>query len=134
MINWLDMLLMRKEFQMKPLINIFKLLSDETRLRIIVLLAQNELCVCELSYILDVSQPNISKNLTKLKELNLVTSQRREKFIFYKIKTDNKILNHIVRDILDNIEVYPQLVIDQNKNIDNQKLWDQCCNHHTIQL
>ncbi len=119
---------------MKPLINIFKLLSDETRLRIIVLLAQNELCVCELSYILDVSQPNISKNLTKLKELNLVTSQRREKFIFYKIKTDNKILNHIVRDILDNIEVYPQLVIDQNKNIDNQKLWDQCCNHHTIQL
>ncbi|WP_026394320.1 ArsR/SmtB family transcription factor [Acetobacterium malicum] len=119
---------------MKPLINIFKILSDETRLRIIVLLAQTELCVCELSYILDVSQPNISKNLTKLKELNLVTSQRREKFIFYKIKTDNEILNHIVKDIIDNIAVYPQLIIDQNKNIDNQKLLDQCCNHHAIQL
>ncbi|MEO1814390.1 MAG: metalloregulator ArsR/SmtB family transcription factor [Acetobacterium sp.] len=119
---------------MKPLIDIFKILSDETRLRIIVLLAQNELCVCELSYILDVSQPNISKNLTKLKELNLVTSQRREKFIFYKIKTDNEILNHILKDIIDNIAVYPQLVIDQKKNIDNQKLLDQCCNHHTIQL
>lgn len=119
---------------MKPLINIFKILSDETRLRIIVLLAQNELCVCELSYILDVSQPNISKNLAKLKELNLVTSQRREKFIFYKLCNDSKILNPIAKDILDNIETYPQLVIDQSRNIDKQKLLDQCCNHHTIQL
>ncbi len=119
---------------MKPLINVFKILSDETRLRIIVLLAQSELCVCELSYILDVSQPNISKNLAKLKELNLVSSQRKEKFIFYKLKSENMILIHILKDILDNLENYPQLVIDQSRNIDNQKLLDQCCNHHFIQL
>jgi ArsR family transcriptional regulator len=120
---------------MEKLINIFKILSDETRLRIIILLAQKELCVCELSYILSVSQPNISKNLSKLKDLNLVTSERKEKFIFYKLKNDNKILNHIVKDVLDNLEDYPQLVVDQSRNQGNQKLLDQCCNyHHTIQL
>jgi len=119
---------------MKGLINIFKILSDETRLRIIILLDQKELCVCELSYILEVSQPNISKNLSKLRELNLVTSERKEKFIFYKLKNENKVLTRIVRDISDNLEDYPQLVIDQIRNIDNQKLLDQCCNHHTIQL
>jgi len=119
---------------MKLLINVFKILSDETRLRIIILLAQNELCVCELSYILNVSQPNISKNLAKLKELNLVTSQRKEKFIFYQLKNNNIILTHILNDILENIEDYPQLVFDQSRNIDNQKLLDQCCNHHFIQF
>lgn len=118
---------------MEQLINIFKILSDETRLRIIILLVQKELCVCELSYILEVSQPNISKNLSKLKDLNLVTSERKEKFIFYQLKNENKILTRIVKDILDNLDDYPQLVLDQSKNIDNQKLLDQCCNHHTIQ-
>lgn len=119
---------------MKQLIDIFKILSDETRLRIIILLAQKELCVCELSYILEVSQPNISKNLSKLKDLNLVASERKEKFIFYKLKNENMILEHIVKDVLDNLENYPQLVIDQIGNVDNQKLLNQCCNHHTIQL
>ncbi len=39
---------------MEKLVNIFKIFSDETRLRIIVLLAQQELCVCELSGMLDI--------------------------------------------------------------------------------
>ncbi|AWW25189.1 ArsR/SmtB family transcription factor [Acetobacterium carbinolicum] len=114
---------------MKSLINIFKVLSDETRLRIILLLTQSELCVCELSYILDVSQPNVSKNLAKLKELSLVTSQRKEKYIFYQLRNDNMILTHILNDILDNLEDYPQLVTDQNRNDGNLKWLDQCCNH-----
>lgn len=119
---------------MKQLTDIFKILSEETRLRIIILLAQSELCVCELSYVLAVSQPNISKNLSKLKDLNLVAWERKERFIFYKLKTDNKMLTHIVKDILDNLENYPQLVIDQSRNIDNQKLLDHCCNHQSIQV
>lgn len=119
---------------MKPLINIFKILSDETRLRIIVLLAQNELCVCELSHILDVSQPNISKNLAKLKELNLVTTHRKEKFIYYQLKNDNIMLTHILKDVLDNLDNYPQLVIDQNRNNGDQKLLDQCCQRPLMQF
>ncbi|NCC79781.1 MAG: ArsR family transcriptional regulator, partial [Clostridia bacterium] len=50
---------------MNDLLNIFKTLSDETRLRIVMLLHHDELCVCEMSGILDVSQPTISKGLSK---------------------------------------------------------------------
>jgi Predicted transcriptional regulators len=64
---------------MNKLINIFKILSDETRLRIIILLAQEELCVCQISGVLNVSQPKVSKSLSRLRDLNLVIDERKEK-------------------------------------------------------
>lgn len=112
---------------MNQLVNIYRILSDETRLRIIILLAQKELCVCELSHILEVSQPTVSKNLSKLRDMNLVTTERKEKFIFYKLKTENAILERTVKGILDNLDDYPQLIIDKNKHVDNKKIQDQCC-------
>jgi len=112
---------------MNHLVNIYRILSDETRLRIIILLAQKELCVCELSHILAVSQPTVSKNLSKLRDMNLVTTERKEKFIFYKLKTENAILERTVKGILDNLDDYPQLIIDKNKQVDNKKILDQCC-------
>ena len=48
---------------MNRLTNIFKLMSDETRLRIIMLLNRETLCVCEISGILNIPQPRISQNL-----------------------------------------------------------------------
>ena len=76
---------------MNQLTNIFKILSDETRLRIIILLYQEELCVCELSGILDVPQPKISKNLAKFRDMNLVVDERKDKFVFYSLKDENKV-------------------------------------------
>ena len=67
---------------MSQLINLFKLLSDESRLRIIMMLYHQELCVCQLTGILEISQPTISKNLSKLRDLNLVKDTRKEKFVF----------------------------------------------------
>ena len=81
---------------MNQLTNIFKILSDETRLRILLLLYNEELCVCELSGILNVPQPKISKNLSKLRDMNLVTDIRKEKFVFYSLKTENKILLKLI--------------------------------------
>ncbi|MEI7884142.1 MAG: metalloregulator ArsR/SmtB family transcription factor [Clostridia bacterium] len=112
---------------MNQLVNVFKLLSDETRLRIILLLAQQELCVCQLSGILNASQPKVSKNLSKLRDLNFVFDERREKFVFYKLKTDNQILMNTVTNILASLEIYPQLVLDQKKLTDIEKYLSQCC-------
>jgi ArsR family transcriptional regulator len=44
----------------------FKVLSDETRLRILILLDRRELCVCEICQILDLSQPKVSRHLAKI--------------------------------------------------------------------
>lgn len=55
---------------------IFKALGEPTRLRIIKLLAEQELCVCELEEIMQISQPRISQHLKVLKQAGLVDERR----------------------------------------------------------
>ena len=111
---------------MNQLTNIFKILSDETRVRIIVLLYQEELCVCELSGILDVPQSRISKNLSKLRDLNLVVDERKEKFVFYKLKTYNKLFLNTIENIMKDFDSYPHLIIDKNRLSDKEEYLNQC--------
>jgi len=92
---------------------LFKLLSDETRLRVLVLLYQSDLCVCEICGILEEPQPKISKILSKLRDLNLVTDTRREKFVFYTLSLDETILTQTLSLILSNLDKYPYLQNDQ---------------------
>ena len=112
---------------MNQLINVFKILSDETRLRIVVLLAQQELCVCQLCGILDVTQPKVSKNLSKLRDMNLVVDDRKEKFVYYRLKTNNAVLTNSIENILKSMEEYPQLITDKNRLKDKEKYLNQCC-------
>ena len=100
---------------MENLTTLFKILSDQTRLRIILLLSQKEFCVCQLCDILEQDQPKISKNLSKLRDLDLVTTERREKFIFYRLKDDHKTLNGIIEGIFKNSKDYPQIQSDQKR-------------------
>ncbi|NCA68162.1 MAG: ArsR family transcriptional regulator, partial [Clostridia bacterium] len=65
---------------MSYLIEFFKLVSDETRLRIVILLAQQELAVCEICGILKLTQPKVSKHLGKLRDMNFVIDKRNEKY------------------------------------------------------
>ena len=101
--------------KMNEIMNIFKTLSDETRLRIIMLIHFDELCVCEISGILDVTQPTVSKGLSKLRDLNLVTDTRREKYVYYKLREDDKVLKNIVSDLAENLEKYPVLLDDYKR-------------------
>jgi DNA-binding transcriptional ArsR family regulator len=65
----------------------FQALADETRLRCMVLLQQHgELCVCELTYALDVSQPKISRHLAHLKAAGVVRDRRQGVWIFYTVR------------------------------------------------
>lgn len=111
---------------MKELITVFKLLSDETRLRIIFLLSQKELCVCQLSGVLQEAQPKISKNLSKLRDLDLVTSERREKYIFYSLNHNNDMLKVIIDAVCENMNNYPQLLSDQEGAKNSDLILAQC--------
>ncbi len=62
----------------------FKALSDETRLRILMLVAGRELCVCQMMAVLGVSQPLVSRNLAILKEAGFLVSRREKKLMFYR--------------------------------------------------
>lgn len=111
---------------MNQLTPLFKILSDETRVRIIILLYQEELCVCELSGILAVPQSRISKNLSKLRDLNLVVDERKEKFVFYKLKTENNLFLKTIENIMNNLDSYPQLMVDKNRLSGKDEYLNQC--------
>ena len=100
---------------MKSLIQFFKLLSDETRLRILILLLQEKLCVCELQGLLALSQPKVSKHLAKLRDVGAVEDEKVDKFVFYKLANLDRDHKTILEDILSHIKTYPQLAHDQMK-------------------
>jgi ArsR family transcriptional regulator len=63
---------------------IFKALSDETRLRIYLLLGQGELCVCHIQAALGTTQTKVSRNLGILRNAGLVTSRRDGLWMYYR--------------------------------------------------
>ena len=71
---------------MKTSARLFWLLSDETRLRIVMLLARQELCVCQLMGVLGISQPLVSRNISLLWDAGLLDERRQGKLAFYSVK------------------------------------------------
>lgn len=64
----------------------FKALADSTRMRALALIADaGELCVCELTHSLEVSQPKISRHLAQLREANVVQDRRAGLWIYYSL-------------------------------------------------
>ena len=87
---------------MNQISDLFKVLSDETRLRIINLINKQDLCVCELVEILELPQPKISKHIAKLRSINLVNTKRNEQYIYYSINKENQVYNNILETVFSN--------------------------------
>src|SRR6186713_1162894 len=60
-------------------------LSDRTRLRIVNLLSEGELCGCDIEHVLDVPQSNVSRHLNYLKRAGLVLDRREGYRVFYRL-------------------------------------------------
>src|SRR5690606_21827890 len=101
---------------MDKLTNFFKILSEETRLRILILLYHRELCVCQICGITGISQPNISKHLGKLRDMGLVKDEKKEQYSFYSLNITDKLFLNIIEDIVNHIEDYPILKLDVQKS------------------
>lgn len=67
----------------------FKVLADNTRVKIIHLLDITEMCVCDIGALLNMSKSRISHQLKKLKEMNLVKSRKVGKEVFYSLKDEH---------------------------------------------
>ena len=70
---------------MKRVEQIFKGLADGNRLRILNLLMHGELCVCDIQYVLDSPQPNVSRHLIYLKNSGLVVDRREGPRMYYRL-------------------------------------------------
>ncbi len=78
-------------------IEFYKQLADETRLRCLMLiLAEGELCVCELTHALDLSQPKISRHLANLRQAGVLKDRRDGQWIHYCLHENLPIWAHNV--------------------------------------
>ncbi|MCL7410258.1 MAG: metalloregulator ArsR/SmtB family transcription factor [Methanosarcinaceae archaeon] len=68
---------------------IFQALQSDTRLKILFLLSQKEMCVCELECALDVTQSAISHSLRALRQLDLVRVEKQGRFAIYYLADDH---------------------------------------------
>ncbi|MDY6850140.1 MAG: metalloregulator ArsR/SmtB family transcription factor [Geoalkalibacter sp.] len=85
---------------MKLTAKIFKALSDETRLRILALLQQGELCVCDLMAVLELPQSTVSRHLANLRHAALVDDRRRGVWMFYSLAPPPSGLHQDLADLL----------------------------------
>ena len=87
--------------EMETLANIFKALSDKTRLRIVLILnkAKTELCVCEIMDSLNETQYNVSRKMKILKEANIVQERRDGKWVFYSTNPGDPFVKQILEAV-----------------------------------
>jgi ArsR family transcriptional regulator len=74
---------------MKPFIKVMKALSDPNRVKIIKMLQQRVLCVCELKAALNLAQPTVSKHLKLLEDAGLVESDKDGLWVNYRLTNGN---------------------------------------------
>ena len=76
----------------------FKALADKTRLRILALLGNNEVCVCHLHDSLGLPQPTVSRHLAYLRRSGLVTARRDGVWMHYQL---SRSLDPVVQSVVD---------------------------------
>ena len=84
---------------MWDLIKVFKALSDKTRIRLLKILQQRELCVCEFMQVLDMTQSRVSRNLRILRDVGLVKDRRDGLLVYYSL--NEKPLNQYASPLLE---------------------------------
>ena len=88
---------------MNELLNIFKALSDETRLRIMKLLEHGELCVCDIVAAFDMIQPKVSFHLGVLKKAGLLKDRKQGKWMHYRIDDSDMFKRFLILSIMERI-------------------------------
>ncbi|MGE4589503.1 MAG: ArsR/SmtB family transcription factor [Acidaminococcaceae bacterium] len=103
---------------MDNLEDVLKALSDETRLRIINLLYEGELCVCDVMEVLQISQAKASRHLIYLKNAGLAKDRKQAQWAYYSLSKDErlKFIDSLVYDNLRKLEAY-------NTDLANLKEW-----------
>jgi len=107
----------------KKLEKIFKALGDKNRLRIINMLSVKNMCVCEITYVLGLSQSTVSGHLRVLADSNLIDSRKDGLWVEYSLSKNSfimsNILIHIKRNMKDDIDLTEDkkkiLKADRNK-------------------
>ena len=101
---------------------LFRALADPTRLRLLNLIADREICVCYFVEILRISQPKISRHLAYLRRAGIAASRREGKWMHYRLVTPrDRAAASILRETLKHLKLAPEM-----RN-DISRLSSACC-------
>ena len=103
---------------LKDITKVFKALADSSRVRIIKMLESKPLCVCEITFVLNLSTSTVSKHLSILRDCGLILDEKNGKWVNYMINPD---LNSNLREQLINL-VNTSLVNDKFIKLDKANL------------
>ena len=82
--------------------NIFRVLSDPTRVTILQALSMASLCNCDLASILGISESAVSHQMRELRLMKLVTAERRGRMVYYELTDDH--IRHVLQDTLRHVQ------------------------------
>ncbi len=106
-----------------PLDLLFRALADRTRLRLLNLIADKEICVCYFVEILKVSQPKISRHLAYLRRAGIVAARRQGRWMHYRlVAPHDAVASAILNETLAHLRQMPEMQGDL------AKLEIRCCN------
>ena len=109
--------------------SLFRALADQTRLRLLNLIGNREICVCYFVEILGMSQPKISRHLAYLRRAGIVTSRRDGKWIHYRLSIPrDEAAAGVLREALKHLAVKPEMQRDV------AKLGSACCRPERFEL
>jgi ArsR family transcriptional regulator len=92
---------------------LFRALADTTRLRLLNLIADQEICVCYFVEILKTSQPKISRHLAYLRKAGIVAARREGKWMHYRLTIPkDEVASRILRETLRHLKKKPEMKRD----------------------
>jgi len=113
---------------MERLSQIYEMLSDKNRLRILKLLEEKPLCVCELTHVLGIRQPSVSRHLKKLKETGLIESRQDRQWHEYFINHKGDEYSRMLMSLLSGWINHDPVIAEDIKKAD-QTCRESLCNN-----
>jgi ArsR family transcriptional regulator len=108
-------------------VRLFRALADETRLRILNLLVRGELCVCELTEVLDIGQSKASRHLAYLRNAGLVSDRREGAWMHYSLAQSDGAIHGGILELLSEAQgEIPQALADLRTLDDMRKRGALC--------
>ncbi|MCA1658183.1 MAG: metalloregulator ArsR/SmtB family transcription factor [Verrucomicrobiaceae bacterium] len=95
---------------------LFKTLSDPTRLRLLNLLAPGEVCVCDLHGTLGIDQPKVSRHLAQMKRAGLVEARRNGKWMHYRLaRHGDPLVRHVLAGLHAWMRQHPRMTSERGR-------------------
>lgn len=94
-------------------VEVFKALGHPVRLRMVALLAEKELCVCQLAAVVGLAFSTVSTHLSALRRAGVVAERKEGRWVYYALALHKPQIERLLQDLLPDLAVHPQVRQDR---------------------